>query len=47
MAFVIHVPKRQYKRIRGLLREAKGRKVWEKHWGKTSFTVEVPGMESS
>ena len=47
LAFIFHVHKPDYAPTATLLKFAKERKVWHKHWGNTAFTVEIPNKRSS
>lgn len=46
LAYVLHVHEQDYNRMRTLLAFAKAWKVWNKHWGDTAFTVEIPNEKS-
>jgi hypothetical protein len=41
LAYVLHVLEPDYERMKTLLTYAKDWKVWYKHWGSTTFTVEI------
>ena len=47
LAYVLHVHEKDYDRLSTLLSFAKEWKVWQKHWGNTAFTVEIPNKKSS
>jgi hypothetical protein len=46
LAYVLHVHAPDYARIKTLLAYAKDMKVWQKHWGNSAFTVEIPTEKS-
>jgi hypothetical protein len=33
--------------MEGLLKEAKAKKVWHEYWGKSAFTVKIPGQDNT
>jgi hypothetical protein len=47
LAYVLHVHEKDYDRLSTLLAFAKEWKVWQRHWGNTAFTVEIPNEKSS
>ncbi len=46
LAYVLHVYKSDYARMKTLLAYAKDMKVWQKHWGNLAFAVEIPTERS-
>ena len=45
--YLFHVSRKHANRLESLLKKAKEKKVWRKHWGNTAFTVMVPGFSAS
>ena len=46
LAYVLQVYQPDYDRISNLCHMAKQHKLWANHWGNTTFTVEIPELDS-
>jgi hypothetical protein len=46
LAYVLHVHKPDYKRMKTLLAYAKEMDIWHKHWRNASFTIKLPDEKS-
>ena len=47
MAYIIQVSNKDASKMDGLLREAKEQNLWQKYWGNTAFTVNLPEYDAS